>query len=89
MEAIRLAILEERETEENSTNQWVTNFIMTNPVVVGVDGPYQETYDELAALFYESGKKNTILPCWKSPQRRRRSLWQNVPIRNITFPASA
>lgn len=57
MEAIRLAILEERETEENSTNQWVTNFIMTNPVVVGVDGPYQETYDELAAVFYESGKK--------------------------------
>ena len=25
----------------------VTNFIMTNPVVVGVDGPYRETYDEL------------------------------------------
>ena len=57
MEAIRLAILEEREAEENSTNQWGTNFIMTNPVVVGVDGPYQETYDELAAVFYESGKK--------------------------------
>ena len=35
LEAIRLAILEERKTEENSTNQWVTNFIMTNPVVVG------------------------------------------------------
>lgn len=56
LEAIRLAILEERRTEENSTNQWVTNFIMTNPVVVGVDGPYQETYDELAVKFYEGNK---------------------------------
>ena len=42
--------------EENSTNQWVTNFIMTNPVVVGVDGPYRETYDELAVKFYEGNK---------------------------------
>ncbi|WP_320992190.1 M56 family metallopeptidase [Hungatella sp.] len=56
LEAIRLAILEERKTEENSTNQWVTNFIMTNPVVVGVDGPYRETYDELAVKFYEGNK---------------------------------
>ena len=56
LEAIRLAILEERRTEEISTNQWVTNFIMTNPVVVGVDGPYQETYDELAVKFYEGNK---------------------------------
>ena len=56
LEAIRLAILEERKTEENSTNQWVTNFIMTNPVVVGVDGPYRETYDELAVKFYEENK---------------------------------
>lgn len=56
LEAIRLAILEERRTEENSTNQWVTNFIMTNPVVVGVDGPYQETYDELTVKFYEGNK---------------------------------
>ena len=56
LEAIRLAILEERRTEEISTNQWVTNFIMTNPVVVGVDGPYQETYDELAVKFYEGNQ---------------------------------
>ena len=56
LEAIRLAILEERKAEENSTNQWVTNFIMTNPVVVGVDGPYRETYDELAVKFYEGNK---------------------------------
>lgn len=53
LEAIRLAILEERETEKNSDSHWITDFIMKQPVLVGVDGPYEGTYDELAVRFYE------------------------------------
>lgn len=58
LEAIRLAILDVREVEKNSNSHWVTDFIMKQPVVVGVDGPYQGTYDELAVQFYQEENLN-------------------------------
>lgn len=54
LEAIRLAILEQKELETPSDSRiWTESFIMTAPVVVEVSGPYNESYDQLTAKFYK------------------------------------
>lgn len=58
LEAIRLAILEQqaREKKEEGKDSIWKSLIMTNPVVVEVVGPYEESYDQLTVMFYEEGR---------------------------------